>query len=72
MAVVYIEARPRGRGALAAIEDFVVENRSHQELVSFTTQEEAITWAKNNGHTVRVAFIRHLPNKLIPDHWREV
>ena len=69
MTVVYIEARPRGRGALAAIEDFVVETESDDELANFVTQQEAISWAKNGGYIVHVARLRHLPNKLISDHW---
>jgi hypothetical protein len=34
------------------------------------TQEEAIAWAKQNGHTPLVARVRHLNDKKKPDRWR--
>lgn len=71
MAIVYIEARPKGRGEHAPIEDFVVETENDHELATFKTQEEAITWAKKNGHTAHVARVRHLPDKRNPDHFRK-
>jgi hypothetical protein len=70
MAAVYIEARPKGRGEHAPIEDYVVETEGDHVLKTTKTQHEAIEWAKKSGHTVHVARVRHLPNKRIPDHWR--
>jgi hypothetical protein len=71
MAVVYIEARPKGRGEHAPIDDYVVEAEGDHVLGQFKTQQEAIDWAKKNGHTPHVARVRHLPNKRVPDHWRK-
>jgi hypothetical protein len=71
MAIVYIEARPKGRGEDAPIEDYVVEDHADHELHHAKTQEEAIQWAKHNGHTPHVARVRHLPDKKVPDHWRK-
>jgi hypothetical protein len=71
MAVVYVEARPKGRGH-APIEDYVVEAEGDHVLAQFKTQEEAIKWAKGQGHTVHVARVRRLPNKRNPDYWRKV
>ena len=39
---------------------------------NFKTQEEAITWAKKEGHSPNVARVRHQNEKNIPDHWRPV
>ena len=36
------------------------------------SKEEAIEWAKSNGHTAHVARVRHLNDKAKPDHWRAV
>jgi len=69
---VYIEPRPKGRSEHAPIEDYVVETEGDRVLMSVKTQEEAIAWAKKNGHTPHVARVRHLPNKRNPDHFRKV
>jgi hypothetical protein len=69
---VYIEPRPKGRGEHAPIEDYVVETEGDRVLMSVKTQEEAIAWAKKNGHAPHVARVRHLPNKRNPDHFRKV
>jgi uncharacterized protein (DUF4415 family) len=50
---VYIEARPKGRQG-SAIEGYVVE-QGDRVLKTFKTQEEAITWAKSEGHSPHVA-----------------
>ena len=34
------------------------------------TQEEAIEWARAQGHSPLVARVRHLNDKKRPDHWR--
>jgi hypothetical protein len=70
MAVVYVEARPKGRPEGSPIQDYVVEDAADRVLHISRTQQEAITWAKGNGHTPYVARVRHLNNKRIPDHWR--
>lgn len=72
MAVVYVEARPKGRPAGTPIHDYVVESHADQVLHVTHTQEAAINWAKSNGHSPHVARVRHLNNKRIPDHWRAV
>jgi hypothetical protein len=68
--VVYIEARPKAREEHAPVTHYVVETKGDHELRRFSTQLEAITWAKAQGHTVHVARVRHLSDKRIPDHWR--
>jgi hypothetical protein len=72
MATVYIEARPKGRPEGSPIESFVVEDHADHVLETFTTQHEAIEWAKKNGHSPHVARVRHLNDKKIADHWRAV
>jgi hypothetical protein len=70
MANVYVEARPKGRPEGSAITDYVVEDHADHVLGTFSTQQEAITWAKRNGHAPLVARVRHLNDKKKPDHWR--
>jgi hypothetical protein len=70
MANVYVEARPKGRPEGSAIEGYVVEDGADQVLKTFTTQKEAIDWAKQQGHHPLVARVRHLNDKKVPDHWR--
>jgi hypothetical protein len=60
MAIVYIEARPRGRREGDPIDDYVVEHHADHLLATSKTQREAIEWAKKNGHTAHVARVRHL------------
>lgn len=72
MAVVYVEARPKGRAEGTPIEDYVVEDHADHVLESFTTQAEAIDWAKKNGHSPHVTRVRHLNSKKNADHWRAV
>jgi hypothetical protein len=72
MATVFVEARPKGRLEGSAITDYVVEDHADHVLGTFRTQQEAITWAKNNGHTPHVARVRHLNDKKRPDLWRAV
>ena len=50
MTKVFIEARPKGWQQGSAIEDYVVEEEGDRVLKTFKTQEEAITWAKSEGH----------------------
>jgi hypothetical protein len=72
MAIVYVEARPKGRPEGSRIDDNVVEDHADQVLHTSGTQEQAISWAKSNGHTPHVARVRHLNDKRIPAHWRKV
>jgi len=72
MAIVYIEARPKGRPEGSAIQDYVVEDHADHLLGTFGTQGEAIAWAKKTGHSPHVARVRHLNDKKRPDHWRAV
>jgi hypothetical protein len=69
---VYIEGRPKGRRGGTAIVDYVVEEQGDRVLKAFKTQEEAIAWAKSEGHSPHVARVRHLNDKKIPHHWRQV
>ena len=70
MANVYVEASPKGRREGAPITNFVVEDHAGSALGAFKTQQEAIDWAKSNGHSPLVARVRHLNDKASPDHWR--
>jgi hypothetical protein len=72
MAIVYVEARPKGRPEHTHIDDFVVEDHADHVLATTRTQREAIDWAKKNGHRPHVARVRDLNDKKKPDHWREV
>jgi hypothetical protein len=49
-----------------------VETHADHVLGTFKTQNEAIDWAKKNGHSPHVARVRHLNDKKKPDHWRAV
>jgi hypothetical protein len=70
MAIVYVEARPKGQPEGSPITDYVVEDQADHVLATYHTQKEAIDWAKKNGHSPHVARVRHLNNKKNPDHWR--
>ncbi len=50
MANVYIEPRPKGRSEGTHIDDYVVEDYADHALATFKTQQEAINWAKSQGH----------------------
>ncbi len=63
MAVVYVEARPKGKPEDSPITDFVVEDKADNVLKVTVTQKEAIAWAKSNGHSPHVARVRHLNDK---------
>jgi hypothetical protein len=71
MAVVYVEPRPKARTEHEPIDHYVVEEVGDKVLDKFKTQGEAIAWAKNQGHTVHVARVRHLSDKRNADHWRK-
>jgi hypothetical protein len=70
MANVYVEARPKGRPEGSRIDDYVIEDDMDRVLGIFSTQREAIDWAKARGHAPLVARVRHLNDKKRPDHWR--
>ena len=70
MANVYVEPRPKGRSEGSPIEDYVVEDHADHVLATCKTQQEAIEWAKKQGHHPHVARVRHLNDKKKPDHWR--
>ena len=70
MGNVYIASRPKSRPHGSHIEDYVVEDHADHALGTFKTQQEAIEWAKRNGHSPLVARVRHLNDKKMPDHWR--
>ena len=68
---VYIEARPKGRREGTPIDDYVVEDDADHVLGTFERQNEAIEWARKNGHSPLVARVRHRNDKKRPDLWRE-
>jgi hypothetical protein len=70
MATVFIEARPKGKPEGTPITNYVVEDHADHVLETCKTQEEAIEWAKKNGHSAHIARVRHLNDKAKPDHWR--
>jgi hypothetical protein len=70
MAIVYVEARPKGRPEGSPIDDYVVEDHADHVLGAFKTQHDAVSWARKNGHAPHVARVRHLNDKKKPDHWR--
>lgn len=70
MTNVFIEARPRGRPDGDPIEGYVVEDRADHVLATFTTQDDAVRWAKSKSFAPLVARVRHLNDKKKPDHWR--
>jgi hypothetical protein len=71
MAIVFVEARPKGDREESPVKDFVVEDHGDHVLATFKTQSEAIDWAKKNGHRPHVARVRHLNDRKKPDQWRE-
>jgi hypothetical protein len=71
MTVVFVEALPKGRPPGSPIADYVVENHADHVLATFSTQLDAIDWAKKNGHTPHIARVRHINDKKMPNHWRE-
>jgi hypothetical protein len=71
VANVYIEARPKGRPEGAIIIDWVVENHADHQLASFRTKDDAIEWAKSQGHAPFVARVRHLNDRQNFEHWTE-
>ena len=70
MAIVFIAPRPKGRteGRPA---HYVVEDHDDHVLHTSKTEQDAIAWAKRNGHSPRIARERHLNDKSKPDQWRE-
>jgi len=72
MAIVFVEARPKGKEEGSPIDDFVVEDHADHVLATFKTQGEAIQWARARGDAPHVARVRHLNDKKRPDHWRAV
>jgi len=72
MANIFVEPRPKGKQERSPITDFVVEDHADHVLATLRTQEEAIHWARSQGHTPHAARVRHLNNKNKPDHWRKV
>lgn len=73
MAKVYVEPRPKSREPHTAISHYVVEDAADSVLHSSQTQQGAVDWARRQGHRpIMVARVRHLTDKKVPDHWREV
>lgn len=72
MAVVYVEARPKGHLEGSPITGYGVEDHANSVLGIFKTQQDAVDWAKSKGYRPHVARVRHLSDKKNPDHWRAV
>jgi hypothetical protein len=68
--MAYVEARPKGCPQGSAITNYVVEDHADNVFGTFSTQREAIDWAKSQVHAPLVARVRHLNGKKTPDHWR--
>ena len=68
MAIVFVEARPKGKPEGNPITDFIVEDHADHTLGTFKTQTAAIKWAKEHGHSPHVARVRHLNDRKKPDH----
>jgi hypothetical protein len=71
MANVYVEPQPKGRPEGSAITHYVLEYKNDVRVTGndYKTQAEAITAAKNLGHSPLVARVRNT-DKGNPDHWR--
>jgi len=71
MANVYVEPQPKGRPEGSAITHYVLEYKNDVRVTvnDYKTQAEAITAAKNLGHSPLVARVRNT-DKGNPDHWR--
>ena len=72
MAIVFVEARPKGKPEGSPIDDYIVEDHADHPLATFKTQAAAVKWAKEHGHTPHVARVRHFNDRKKPDHWRAV
>ena len=56
MAVVFVEARPKGGNKDSQVQDYVVEDHADHVMATFPTQNDAIVWAiKNRPQTARAA-----------------
>lgn len=71
MAIVFVEARPKGRSDGEPITGYVVEDHAAHVLAMFDAQLDAIKWSKEQGHRPHVSRVRHLNDKKRPDHGRE-
>lgn len=49
MAVVYVEARPKGKAEGSPITDFVVEDHADRVMHTSDTEKESIDWSKKTG-----------------------
>ena len=71
MTNVFVEPRPKGRGADAPVMHYVLELAGDKAIgaVSYMTQGEAIAAAWKMGLNPLVARVR-TTTKNNPDHWR--
>jgi hypothetical protein len=70
MASVYIEARQRFSPGAVPFDEYTVEDYEDSQLARFSTQADAIEWAKVNGYYVLVPYLPHLTDKRVAGHWR--
>jgi hypothetical protein len=72
MPAAYIEPRPHGASTPEEHRHYVVIVNRMEVGGYFKTQKQAKDYACKSGyHPVRVARVRHFPDRDIPDHWRE-
>ena len=72
MAIVYIEARPKGRPEGTRIDDYVVEDHADHVLATFRTQQEGNRLGEKKSSCRDTSPRSTLNNKRSPDHWRTV
>ena len=65
MAIVFVEARPKGKPEHSPIEDYIVEDHADHPLATFPTQAAAVKWAKEHGH-IRVGLPREIQLRTRP------
>jgi hypothetical protein len=72
MSDVYIEARPRGFPEGSPVIDYVVEDRANLVLATHASLADATDWAKQQGYTPHVPWVRHINDRTKPDQWRPI
>ena len=72
MADVFVEAPPKGRPEGLPIAGYVVEDHADGVLAEFETQDQAVQWARSEGHVPHLARVRQRNDKKKRDHWRSV
>jgi len=71
MAIVYIEASPKGRQEGTAINGYVVED-TQTIFLRHSKPRKKRSLGRRGTDIRHVARVRHLNDKKRPDHWRAV